>query len=187
MCVIIYDLQKTVKFVFSANVHSLKELEEKVHKSDTLGLDNDTLEKLIDAITNHEYQSVKITNYNKSLRKITLQNCLVLDLPPNASGKILTCLIPREKLNQTTVRTFATWILTNCRRLDLENSLNPALRWVNCVLHHGVCNIEDLQFAYEPFFQILGLGSSVVNIFSLSCTLLDSLCSFLLVQILSSN
>merc|ERR1712223_1032074 len=122
-----------------ANVHSLTELEEKVFKSDTLGLDNDTLEKLIEKITSHEYQSVKKSKTgDKSLRKITLQNCLVLDLPANSSGKILTCLIPREKLNQTTVRKFATWIMTNCRRLDVENCLKPCIRWINCVLHHGV-------------------------------------------------
>jgi len=138
-----------------ANVPSLTKLEEKVHKSDTLGLESATVELFLKTICKHAFQSISA----KSLRTIRLFDCSILDLSQTNASKFLGCLVPREKLDENIVRRFVIWILSNSRRLNLEHCLKPALRWINCVLKHGICSVDKLQIAYELFFQILGIGT----------------------------
>ena len=153
-------------FFFLVGVSSMKQLEDEVHKTENLGLDKTTVEVLINRISKHTYQNVSA----KSLRRTRLFDCSILELPHTQAEKILTCLVPREKLDEKIVRTFVTWVLTNNRRLNLEHSLRPAIRWINCVIRHSLCSISSLQFAYEPFFQLLGIGTVVRNFY----TTLDS-------------
>ena len=142
---------------FTANVPTLTKLEEKVHKSDTPGLDSATVQLYLDIISKHAFKSVSA----KSLRSIRLFDCTILDLSQTHASKFLGCLVPQEKLDEKIVRTFVLWILSNSRRLNLEHCLKPALRWINCVLKHDICSVDKLQIAYEPFIQILGIGTVV--------------------------
>ena len=151
---------------FLVGVSSIKQLEDEVHKKENLGLDKTIVEVLIDRISRHTYPNVS----GKSLRRVRLFDCSIFELSSTQAEKILTCLVPREKLDEKIVRTFVAWVLTNNRRLNLEHSLRPAIRWINCVIRHSLCSISSLQFAYEPFFQLLGIGTVVRNF----CTTLDS-------------
>ena len=160
---------------FTANVPTLTKLEEKVHKSDIPGLDSATVQLYLDIISKHAFKSVSA----KSLRTIRLFDCTILDLSQTHASKFLGCLVPQEKLDEKIVRTFVLWILSNSRRLNLEHCLKPALRWINCVLKHDICSVDKLQIAYEPFIQILGIGTVVRDYrFTQCCSIKNDTNSF---------
>ncbi len=132
----------------------LSQLERLAFKNDVPGLQVKHIEELIGAICSCTLKDSKVKK-NSSL--CPLYNCTILGLTPTQASRFILSLVPREKLNPVTIRTFALWAITNCRRLNTKSCLLPAMRWINCVLQYDVCQAEELLPLYEGFFHLLGL------------------------------
>lgn len=125
--------------------------------SENLGLPANYVESFIDVITKHDDKKYALV---KNM-DIVLNSGLILGQNATQSAAIISCLVPTEKISVNSIRTFALWAITNRYRLDIKFCLQPALRWINCVLQYEICSVTDLQCLYEAFFQLLIFKSLV--------------------------
>lgn len=85
-------------------------------------------------------------------------------LKPLYLRRLLLAMVPKEAVDGATVARFSLWLLGNRSVLSESGSLNVGLRWLNCVLHHGLCSpVDPVVAIYELFFQAMETAKSEVR------------------------
>ena len=143
----------------------LSELESVAHNDNAPGLDATFVEDFIKVIVDYDNKNARPNKKSHSDRSgEKLGNVSILGQALSHTSKLISCLVPKQNLDGDVLRLFTVWTVTNFRRLNVKHCLEPALRWINCVLQYDVCKVEDIQCIYEPFFHILGLKTVVRTI-----------------------
>ena len=147
--------------------------------SDSIGLSSRQVSQLIDGIvstTNAEYSKgslqrslgqikhlkrSKISSlsvFKNSQIKVSLN---ILNLTAGASKRLLEAMIPNSEVTSESVYKLAAWALGNRNSLNETSVLVPVLKWINCILHYQLCEIELLENVYELFLQALHIKNIV--------------------------
>ena len=132
---------------FKGVLHSL---EDRVHRNqENLGLSVSQFERLTQAI----------------ICKTTSRN--ILNLPNKYSCQLMGCLVPKETVPSESILQLVMKILTSFRLLDTKNTIEQALRWLNCILQYSVCQTDDMEVLYELLLPLLHRQSLVSFFFIL--------------------
>ena len=75
----------------------------------------------------------------------------VMNLPCSFSSRVLQCLVPNVRMKSDHVLAYSSKVLTNVLMFDVKNTIEPFLRWLNCMLQYAICPPDEL----EPIFELL--------------------------------
>ena len=153
-----------------------------------IGLSSNQVSQLIDGIvstTNAEYSrgslqrslgQIKHLKRSKVSSMSVFKNSQIkvlpniLNLPAGASKRLLEAIIPNSEISSEIVIKLAAWAMGNRNSLNETSVLLPVLKWINCILHYQLCEVQHLEKMYELLFQSLHIKNIVSITIRGKCT-----------------
>ncbi len=71
------------------------------------------------------------------------------------SSRLISSLVPRDRIECDSVQTILLWTISNCGALSLRGLSEPILKWISLLLHYHVIPVKGLQTIYEALIQAL--------------------------------